>query len=132
MKNSAACTIVNEFGKMVVSDASRFDEAAIRQIREFLHPVIVAQQPPPARPPMENWQKFYENSEYLRSVESSQEQNYSFVDGSRNNLKQPKQKNSKRESVLKKLHDKQAAIALRSGKAAPQAMMEQEAQRNRK
>jgi len=132
MKNSAACTIVNESGKMVVSDASRFDEAAIQQIREFLHPVIVAQQPPPARPPMENWQKFYENGEYLRSVESAEEQNYSFVGGSRNNLKQPKQKSNERESVLKKLHDKQAAIALRSGKAAPQAMMEQEAQRNRK
>ncbi|MCD8129685.1 MAG: YodL domain-containing protein [Lachnospiraceae bacterium] len=132
MKNSAACTIVNESGKVVVSDASRFDEAVVRQIREFLHPAVVAQQPPPARPPMENWQKFYENGEYLRSVESSEEQNYSFVDGSRNNQKQPKQKKSKRESVLKKLHDKQAAIALRSGKAAPQAMMDQEAQRNRK
>ncbi|MCC8125897.1 MAG: DUF4316 domain-containing protein [Clostridiales bacterium] len=132
MKNSAACTIVNESGKIVVSDASRFDEAAIQQIREFLHPAIEAQQPPPARPPMENWQKLYENGEYLRSVESSEEQNYSFVDGSRNNLKQPKQKTGKRESVLKKLHDKQAAIALRSGKAVPQAMMEQEAQRNRK
>lgn len=132
MKSSAAGTIVDESGKVAVSNASCFDEMAIRQIREFLHPTQTAQKQPPVRPPMENWQKFYENGEYLRSVESSEEQNYSFIDGSRNNQKQPQGKSGKRTSVLKKLHDKQAAIAQRSGKTVPQATMEQQAERNRK
>ena len=35
-------------------------------------------------------------------------------------------------SVLKRLHEKQAAIAARSGKTAPQMGLEQETERNRK
>lgn len=132
MKNAAAYTIVDESGKVAVSDASRFDEMATRQIGEFLHPPQAAQQQPPARSPMENWQKFYENGEYLRSMESSEEQNYSFIDGSRNNQKQPQAKSGKRPSFLKRLHEKQAAFAQRSGKPVPQATMEQQAERNRK
>ncbi len=127
MKNSAACVIVNDAGKVIVNEAEKFNEMAIQQIREFLHPTL----PQPAHPPKENWQRYYENGEYVRSVEGSEEQNYSFVDGSKNNPKK-QEKKGKRPSVLKKLHDKQAEIARRNGKAVPQAMMEQEAERKRK
>lgn len=40
-----------------------------------------------------------ENGEYLRSIESGEEQNYSFIDGNKNNVK----KKNGRVSVLKKL-----------------------------
>ena len=35
---------------------------------------------------MENWQKSYENGEYLRSAEMTEEQNYNMIDGRMNNL----------------------------------------------
>ncbi len=130
MKNSATCVIVNDAGKVIVNEATQFYETAIQQIRAFLHPPVVVQQQPMS-PLKENWQRYYENGEYVRSVEGSEEQNYSFVDGSKNNPKK-QEKKGKRPSVLKKLHDKQAEIARRSGKAVPQAMMEQEAERKRK
>ncbi|MCD7889671.1 MAG: YodL domain-containing protein [Oscillospiraceae bacterium] len=131
MKNSAACVIVNDAGKVIVNEASQFNETAIQQIRAFLHPPVTAQQQPMS-PLKENWQRYYENGEYVRNVEGSEEQNYSFVDGNKNNPKQSKSKSEKRPSVLKKLHEKQAEIARRNGKAVPQAMMEQEAERKRK
>lgn len=58
-----------------------------------------------------------ENGEYLRSIESGEEQNYSFIDGNKNNSK----KKTGRQSVLKKLRQKQAEITKRSGK--PQQQM---------
>lgn len=129
MKNSAACVIVNDNGKVIVNEAEKFNESAIQKIREFLHPPVAHQQP--TSPPKENWQRFCENGEYVRTVEGSEEQNYSFVDGNKNNPKR-QEKNGKRPSILKKLHEKQAEIARRSGKAIPQAMMEQEEERKRK
>ncbi|MCD7804479.1 MAG: YodL domain-containing protein [Oscillospiraceae bacterium] len=128
MKNSAVCVIVNDVGKVVVHEAGKFDESAIQKIREFLHPTL----PQQTHPPKENWQRYYENGEYVRNVEGSEEQNYSFVDGNKNNLKQSKLNSEKRPSVLKKLHEKQAEIARRNGKAVPEVMMEQEAERKRK
>ena len=49
-----------------------------------------------------------------------------------NNLPPKRERAGKRPSVLKRLHEKQAAIAARSGKPAPQVGPEQEAERNRK
>ena len=105
-----------------MNEAEKFDKTAIQKIREFLHPPVVAQQEPMS-PLKENWQRYYENGEYARSVEGSEEQNYSFVDENKNNPKKSKPKSEKRLSVLKKLHEKQAEIARRNGKAVPQAMM---------
>lgn len=39
------------------------------------------------KPSLEGWQKYMENGEYLRSIESGEEQNYSFIDGNKNNCK---------------------------------------------
>lgn len=132
MKNAAACAVVDENGKLVVDAAQKFDEDTLHQINEHLHPPQAVQQEPAKKPPLETWQKAFENGEYLRAAEMTEEQSYSFIDGRINNLPPKKEKEGKRPSVLKRLHEKQAAIAVRSGKLAPQMGLEQEAERNRK
>ena len=132
MKNAAACAVVDENGKLIVDAAQKFDEDTLRQIHEHLHPPQTARQEPAKNPPLETWQKAFENGEYLRAAEMTEEQSYSFIDGRLNNLPPKKGKEGKRPSVLRRLHEKQAAIAVRSGKPAPQMGLEQEAERNRK
>ena len=70
------------------------------------------------------------NGEYLRSSEIDEEQNYNMIDGRRNNMS-PKGKNG-RASVLAKLRRKQAEIAKRSGKPAPQMEAAEDMERRRK
>ena len=41
-------------------------------------------------PPLENWKKYYQNGEYIRSTESSEETNYNMVNGLNNNRKRRK------------------------------------------
>mgnify|MGYP000632883417 CR=1 FL=1 len=91
---------------MAEDNRNGFDENAKQQIREYLHPPKPVQKPE-EKPPLENWQKYMENGEYLRSSEISEEQNYNMIDGRRNNM--PPKKT--RTSVLVKLHQKQAEIA---------------------
>lgn len=132
MKNAAAYAVVDESGKLIVDAAQKFDEDTLRLIHEHLHPPQMVHQEQAKQPPMENWQKAFENGEYLRAAEMTEEQNYSFIDGRINNLPPKRERAGKRPSVLKRLHEKQAAIAARSGKPAPQVGLEQEAERNRK
>ena len=132
MKNAAAYAVVDESGKLIVDTVQKFDEDTLRLIHEHLHPPQPAHQEQAKQPPMENWQKAFENGEYLRAAEMTEEQNYSFIDGRINNLPPKREKAGKRPSVLKRLHEKQAAIAVRSGKPVPQVGLEQEAERNRK
>lgn len=132
MKNTAACTVVDAQGTVIVEAAQKFDENTLHQIREYLNPpqhVPIAKE---EKPPLENWQKSFENGEYLRAVEMTEEQNYSFIDGRMNNMPSKKQENGKKPSILKRLHDKQAEISIRMGKAPQQMMMGQESERNRK
>ena len=98
-------------------------------------------QPPPAKEPepektkkpvMENWQKAYENGEYLRSAENTAEQNYNMIDGRMNNLPYTPRKIGGRISVLDRLHLKQAEIARKSGKPVPQMAAEEEMERRKK
>ena len=86
-------------------------------------------------PRLDNWQKYMENGEYLRSAEISGEQNYNLIDGQKNNGYKapsaaknmpPKKKPQGRLSVLAKLHKKQAEIAKRGGKKERQAETEKE------
>ena len=63
-------------------------------------------------PPLENWQKSYQNGEYIRSAESGEEANYNMVDGLHNNRRKRK-KGKKRRSVLKRLNEKQLEVARR-------------------
>lgn len=132
MKNAAAYAVVDESGKLIMDAVQKFDEDTLRLIHEYLHPPQPVRQAQAKQLPMENWQKAFENGEYLRAAEMTEEQNYSFIDGRINNLPPKREKAEKRPSVLKRLHEKQAAIAARSGKPVLQMGLEQQAERNRK
>lgn len=117
---NAAYVILDAEGKIVMEDnRNGFDENTKQQIREYLQPPKPVQKPQ-EKPPLENWQKYMENGEYLRSSEISEEQNYNMIDGRRNNM--PPKKKKTRTSVLVKLHQKQAEIAKRSGKEVTEEM----------
>ena len=57
----------------------------------------------------EDWMKYLENGEFLRTTEISTEQNYNMIDGRRNNMEpHKKEKPSKeKESLLGRLKEKQ-------------------------
>ena len=85
--------------------------------------------PPPS---LENWQKSYQNGEYIRSVESGEEANYNMIDGLHNNRRKRK-KGKKRRSVLKRLHEKQMEVDRREKRVPqqelPKDLQEQEIER---
>ena len=146
-----AWAVLDEDGKLIVDDAYHgFDQTVLQRIRDYINPPRPEKKPekpemtvgkatalsgetaPPlssqGKQPLENWQKYMENGEYLRSIESGEEQNYSFIDGNKNNCK----KKTGRASVLKKLRQKQAEIAKRSGKPAQQMEVTADMERRRK
>lgn len=150
-RKQGAWTVVDEDGKLIVDNVYHgFDQSVQQQIKDYLNPMKSEKDPVqqeissgqssiPSRvvmpfgisqekPLLENWQKYMENGEYLRSIESGEEQNYSFIDGNKNNCK----KNNGRKSVLKKLRQKQAEIAKRSGKPAQQMETAADMERKRK
>ena len=146
-----AWAVLDEDGKLIVDDAYHgFDQMVLQQIRDYINspqPVKKSEKlemtvgkatalsgatAPPlssqGKQLLENWQKYMENGEYLRSIESGEEQNYSFIDGNKNNDK----KKNGRVSVLKKLRQKQAEIAKRSGKPTQQMEAVADMERRRK
>lgn len=128
----AAYVVLDAEGEVVVDDnCNGFDDDTKQQIKAYLHPPEVRQTMPDTtkeKPPLDNWQKYMENGEYLRSAEISEEQNYNMIDG-RNNNTAPKKG---RVSVLAKLHQKQAAIAKRSVKSVPEKTVAEDMERRRK
>lgn len=125
---------MDEDGKLVVDNVyNGFDEAVQKQIKEYLNPLqTITELQKQEKPPLENWQKFYENGEYLRSAEIMDEQNYNMMDGRMNNLLSKPRKIGQRISVSDRLHLKQAEIAKRSGKPVPQVNMEEDMEHRRK
>ena len=136
-RKEVAWVVLDEEGKIIVEHTYQgFDQTAIKQIRDYLNPPQPAAEPAQQKqdmpngnkqmqtgktmdkPPLENWQKYMENGEYLRSSEIEEEQNYNMIDG--------------RRSVLIKLRRKQAEIAKRSGKPVPQMAMAEDMERRRK
>lgn len=122
-------------GTYVVLDASGnliadsvyngFDENIQQQIKDYLNPPISMPEPiKQGKQPLEDWQKYMENGEYLRSSEMSEEQNYNMIDGRRNNTAPQK---TERTSVLAKLRQRQAGIAAHSGNNVPQTKITQDA-----
>ena len=105
----------------------------VQRIEEYIQPSNLQLGNSP--PPLENWQKSYQNGEYIRSAESGEEANYNMVDGLHNNRRKRK-KGKKRRSVLKRLHEKQLEVARRENRVPqqglPQVMQEQEIERNPK
>lgn len=124
---NVAAVIMDEEGKLVTDDCTNgFDEKALQQIQEYLHP---PKNEHLKKLEMENYQKYYENGEYLRSAEITEEQNYNMIDGRINNKKKRKISDPKnRPSVLKRLNEKRAELAQRYGKKEQEIQME----RNRK
>lgn len=108
-----------------------FDEAAKQKIHEFMKvqdPVTQEKNPQGIR--LEHYQKFFENGTYERSWESGTEANYDMVDGRVNNQKKESkkmiaEKSKKRRSVIKRLREKQIAIAVRLGKPVPRYLNQQ-------
>lgn len=147
--NRAAFAVVDDQGRQVAEDTlNGFDDKTIQQIREYLHPkeseaVKDMSRMPDGRPRQEIWQKYYENGEYLRSVESGTEENYNMIDGLRNNRKRTVEQQreetekatgraaGKRVSVLQRLREKQAEVARRYGKQ-PAEQAKDDMERNRK
>ncbi|MBR3403556.1 MAG: DUF4316 domain-containing protein, partial [Parasporobacterium sp.] len=125
---NAAYVILDSNGKVAAEDTTiGFTEEVVRQIREYMQRQNAAKEisARAATPPLENWQKSFENGEYLRSAEMAEEQNYSMIDGRMNNMppKGPvhrrlarKRRKGKlpmkgRESVLKRLKEYQDELA---------------------
>ena len=161
----AAWVVVDGAGKLAVDNVRNgFNQEVMGKLEEYLHAEQqeedrqekIQQQPDPAeqekpcpqqemdrtdKPRLDNWQKYMENGEYLRSAEISEEQNYNMIDGRKNNgykapaatnSMPPKKKPKGRQSVLAKLHKKQAEIAKRSGKRERQQVAENDMERERK
>ena len=132
---NAAYVVLDSNGKVAAEDTTvGFTEEVIRQIREYIRRQNAAKETTAratATPPLENWQKSYENGEYLRSAEMAEEQNYSMIDGRMNNMpakrsahQRPARKRRKgklpmkgRESVLKRLKEYQDELAAQRGQA---------------
>lgn len=123
----AAWVVVDETGKVIVDQVYHgFEPDVLQQIRDSLNPRQTTVKPmEQGKPNLENWQKYMENGEYLRSSEIDEEQNYNMIDGRRNNGKKKKG----RASVLAKLRAKQAEIAKRSGKPAQQMAVTEDMER---
>ena len=151
-RDQAQGVILDAYGKMVVEECKKFDEKTKQKIHDYiqqqvpLNPVEQLKQDGKIR--LEHYQKFYQNGTYERSRESGTEANYDMVDGLVNNQKknlekisdarnnkqtsrnQQNNKPKKRRSVIKRLHQKQIAIARRSGKPIPK-YLDQEMERKR-
>lgn len=130
----AAWVVLDEYGKLVVDHVyNGFDENVQKLIKEYLNPVPPVSEPQKQeKPSLEIWQKAYENGEYLRSAEITEEQNYNMIDGRMNNLPSKPRKIGKRVSVLDRLHIKQAQMARKNGKQIPQMMIPEDKERKRK
>ncbi len=125
---NAAWVVIDETGKLIVDQVmTGFDEAVKEQIISYLHPKET--QKKSEKPILENWQKSYENGEYLRSAEITEEQNYNMIDGRMNNLPVKPRKIGTRISVLDRLHLKQETL---NAKNLPQPVIENEMERKRK
>ena len=151
-RDQAQGVILDAYGKMVVEECKKFDEKTKQKIHDYIQQQVplnlVEQLKQDGKIRLEHYQKFYQNGTYERSRESGTEANYDMVDGLVNNQKKNQEKTSdassnnqtsrnqqdgkpkKRRSVIKRLHQKQIAIARRSGKPIPK-YLDQEMERKR-
>ena len=142
---SAAYAVVDDQGRKVAEDTySGFDDRTIQQIRNYLNAPQAAidhTRTQDGKIKLEIYQQYFENGEFLRSVESGTELNYNMIDGVANNqgskpdaAKQiektpgvestaekkatPKQKKpiENRKSVLQRLREKQDIVAVKKGR----------------
>lgn len=127
----APFVIVDEAGKELAADRNGFTEEAIEQIRSSLKELEARQtasliDAPDKKPRLEVWQQYFENGEYLRAAEITEEQNYNMIDGTMNN-RAPKR------SVIERLQEKQTEV--KQGALpilSPERVQDSEIERNRK
>lgn len=151
-RNQAAGVILDAYGRLIVEECLKgFDEETKQKIHEYIQqnlPQNTEQKMEQRREQrLEYYQKFYQNGMYERSRESGTEANYDMVDGLVNNQKNPEKvsdthmnkKHSqnqrdhvpkKRRSVIKRLREKQIAIAVKSGRPIPK-YLDQEMERHK-
>ena len=144
-----AYIILDSYGKMIMEECQNgFDEKTRQQLHEVVKGTEQAkEETKKSSVRLEHYQKFFENGTYERCWESGTEGNYNMVDGQVNNLKSAEEKSEerkpaqkpyqsskkkpkKRESVIKRLREKQIAIAVKSGKPVPR-YLEQDMERRR-
>lgn len=129
---NVAYVVLNQNGKVIVDSVyNGFDDMVKQQIRDYLHPPVQAQTGN-SKPKLDNWQKYVENGEYLRSAEITEEANYNMIDGLKNNAAPKEKKNRPKESILAKLNEKKEEVARRSGQKAMQQVMGQDMERTKK
>ena len=129
---NVAYVILDQNGKVIVDSVyNGFDDMVKQQIRDYLHP-SVQEQKGNSKPKLDNWQKYMENGEYLRSAEITEEANYNMIDGLKNNAAPKEKKNRPKESILAKLNEKKEEVARRSGQKAMQQVMGQDMERTKK
>ncbi|WP_277406687.1 YodL domain-containing protein [Lacrimispora xylanisolvens] len=121
------CVVLDAAGKLIADSVyNGFDQLVQQRIKDYLNPPISVPEPvKQGKQPLEDWQKYMENGEYLRSSEMSEEQNYNMIDGRRNNAAPKK---TERTSVLAKLRQRQAGIAAQRGNDVPQIKITQDAE----
>ena len=107
-----AYVVLDQNGKVLVDGTyNGFDDEVKQKIRDYLHPPA-QDSPDKQKPKLENWQKYLENGEYLRSAEMAEEANYNMIDGLRNNsAPKDKKKRPKRIPLLAKLNEKKEEVA---------------------
>ena len=129
---NVAYVVLNQNGKVIVDSVyNGFDDMVKQQIRDYLHPPVQAQTGN-SKPKLDNWQKYMENGEYLRSAEITEEANYNMIDGLKNNAAPKEKKNRPKESILAKLNEKKEEVARRSGQKAMQQVMGQDMERKKR
>ena len=129
---NVAYVVLDQKGKVIVDSVyNGFDDMVKQKIRDYLHP-SVQEQTGNSKPKLDNWQKYMENGEYLRSAEITEEANYNMIDGLKNNAAPKEKKNRPKESILAKLNEKKEEVARRSGQKAMQQVMESEGERTKK
>lgn len=127
----APFVIVDEAGQEIAVDKNGFTEEAIEHIRSSLKE-LEARQAASAidaqdkKPRLEVWQQYFENGEYLRAAEITEEQNYNMIDGTANN-RAPKR------SIIERLQEKQTEVKQGSvSMLSSEWIKDSEIERNRK
>ena len=119
----APYVIVDDRGIVMTTDKQGFTTDCISRIRETERQLelkraaedIASGKDRPSH--LENWQKRYENGEYLRTAEMSSEQNYNMIDGLINNG--ATDASNQRRSVLERLSEKKGAVEYNPNQSPP-------------
>ena len=127
-----AYVVLDQKGNVLVdSTYNGFDDVVKQKILDSLHPPV-QEQSGNSKPKLDNWQKYMENGEYLRSAEITEEANYNMIDGLKNNAAPKDKKNRQKESVLTKLNEKKEEVARRSGQKTMREVMGQDIEHSKK